>query len=53
MDLIKSEKNSIDINYLREDLAIHIEQSFDNEIFFIHFKTVSIRHKTLSSILFF
>ncbi|CAF1013659.1 unnamed protein product [Adineta steineri] len=35
----KTEKNSIDIDYFRENLIIHVEQSFHNENFVIQFET--------------
>ncbi|CAF2693966.1 unnamed protein product [Rotaria sp. Silwood2] len=38
MDWIKSEKNSIDVDYFRDDLVIQTEQYFDDENFFIQFK---------------
>ncbi|CAF3508170.1 unnamed protein product [Rotaria sordida] len=39
IDWVKSETNSIDIDYFRENFLIHTKQYFDNENFFIEFKT--------------
>lgn len=49
MNWTKSERNSIDIDYFQKDLVIYVEQFFDDEIFFIQFKTVNIRQNIISN----
>ena len=43
MDWIKNENGSMDIVYFRDSFIIQTKQYFDNENFYIQFKTVSIR----------
>jgi hypothetical protein len=52
MDWIKNENGSFDIVYFGDEFIIQTEQYFDNENFYIQFKTVTIRHNTLCLILF-